>query len=1177
MKKGCFLRRARRAVVLFVVYALLLTMFPASVLAAEPAADATLSSLLIATSSSPDNTNTLLTVDDIDGAVKFEPGKTDYQLRIGDQFSTLYFAAVPADDGSTVKLEYTDTQSNEQRVTLQSDGTVKKVSKILEQGKRNFAVRVTPAAGSDKQEVLYSFAVDVVPVLSELKLSDESGNAVHFSPKYDRDTNEYNLRVLDTVKTLKIGALLQNEGATVTYNGSDSPQINTEGLTSIDIDVKLSGKDGLENTYHLNVKIVPPASVSINTEPENARVTLYDKFNERVLPDAGGAFQDLRTGDEYTYTVTLTDYVGKRESFTPVAGVNTVAVTLGKAAKNEAIDPSIISSWPNFRGNDANNGVVNALTPQKADEATLYWATKYGEGWDSGALSSPILVDGNIIATSSTNIVKMDTQNGEIIQTGTMVTTSNFNITSPTYAEGMIFVALKDGIIQAFNADTLESLWVYHDQLRGQPNTPIVYNDGYIYTGFWNSETRDANFVCLSATDEDPAQPAEEKLPTWAHPQLGGFYWAGAYAGDNFLLVGTDDGDTGYLADTSNLLSLDPESGEIIDRISGLNGDIRSTVAYDEVTDRYYFTTKGGSFYGVKVNENGTFAREASGVQGYDLKEILLDNGGDNPNNPPMSTSTPVVYNGRAYVGVSGTSQFKEFTGHNITVLDLVNWKIAYKAPTKGYPQTSGLLTTAYESGDGYVYVYFIDNYTPGMIRVIKDKPGVTALIDPAAETYTDNKGTHTVHGVAPVLFTPVDAQAQYAICSPIIDEYGTMYFKNDSAHMMALGSKIKSIEVTKQPTKTSYQSGEAFDPAGMEVVANLANGLQKDVTKYVTYSTDPLRANDLDITIYYNHVMYQDVFDQENGNQINVKVNPPQTVVDLDVAPGEVNRIAGGNRYDTSAETALDAYPDGAETVIIARGDDEGNFADGLAASYLAGVKDAPVLLTSTGSLSDAVKNAIKKLEAKNAIVLGGTLAVSANAETELKGLGLTVKRLNGANRYDTAAKIAAEGGNAETAIVVSGFAPADSLVAGPVAFSQGYPLLLVDKNSVPAETKKAIADLGIKKIIVVGGENVVSKAVYNELGAHERYAGQSRIETSLKVAEKSFAGATDFSIVGYLKLADAVGAAVNGNPIIYVKGDLSDVQDYLTKAPAANFTIFGGPLAVNKTVENELKELLR
>ena len=43
-----------------------------------------------------------------------------------------------------------------------------------------------------------------------------------------------------------------------------------------------------------------------------------------------------------------------------------------------------------------------------------------------------------------------------------------------------------------------------------------------------------------------------------------------------------------------------------------------------------------------------------------------------------MSTSTPVIANGRAYIGVSGTSQFTAYSGHNITVVDLSTFSIAY-------------------------------------------------------------------------------------------------------------------------------------------------------------------------------------------------------------------------------------------------------------------------------------------------------------------------------------------------------------------------------------------------------------------------------------------------------------------------------------------------------------------
>jgi len=296
----------------------------------------------------------------------------------------------------------------------------------------------------------------------------------------------------------------------------------------------------------------------------------------------------------------------------------------------------------------------------------------------------------------------------------------------------------------------------------------------------------------------------------------------------------------------------------------------------------------------------------------------------------------------------------------------------------------------------------------------------------------------------------------------------------------------------------------------------------------------------------------------------------------------GQVYRIAGDNRYDTSAETALNAVAvnqNGAETVIIARGDDQGDFADALAASYLAGQEKAPILLTRRGSLPQEIEEAVKQLGAKKAYVLGGELAVSQTVVDKLEELGLETERLQGATRYATAAAIAAKGGQTDTAVVVSGSAPADSLAAGPLAYGRNYPILLVDKNRVPSETKKAVKDLGIQKIIVIGGENAVSRAVYSELQATERYAGQSRIETSLDVAEKLFTEAKDYSVVGCLKLADAVGAAVCGNPIIYVKNDVSGVEDYLTEAAAAdtNFTIFGGRLAVGKTVENALKQLLQ
>ena len=143
---------------------------------------------------------------------------------------------------------------------------------------------------------------------------------------------------------------------------------------------------------------------------------------------------------------------------------------------------------------------------------------------------------------------------------------------------------------------------------------------------------------------------------------------------------------------------------------------------------------------------------------------------------------------------------------------------------------------------------------TPGKLRYIKDKPGLTEVVDGVVEN--DGRKDWLC---APVLFTPQGSQAQYAICSPIVDEYGTIYFKNDSAQMMALGSKIKKITVSKMPKKTVYKEGQTFNPAGMKVEAVLTNGKRMDVSQYVQYGADPLTTADSDVLIYYANQMYND------------------------------------------------------------------------------------------------------------------------------------------------------------------------------------------------------------------------------------------------------------------------------------------------------------------------------
>jgi hypothetical protein len=100
----------------------------------------------------------------------------------------------------------------------------------------------------------------------------------------------------------------------------------------------------------------------------------------------------------------------------------------------------------------------------------------------------------------------------------------------------------------------------------------------------------------------------------------------------------------------------------------------------------------------------------------------------------------------------------------------------------------------------------------------------------------------------------------------------------------MALGSKIKSIEITSQPDKTVYIEGESFNADGIKAVAHLSNGIDRDITKYISFSDSPLTKDYTDITIYYNHVMYGDKLDAQNGNQIGIEIDPLEAYVDIAV-----------------------------------------------------------------------------------------------------------------------------------------------------------------------------------------------------------------------------------------------------------------------------------------------------
>src|SRR3989344_4926458 len=120
-----------------------------------------------------------------------------------------------------------------------------------------------------------------------------------------------------------------------------------------------------------------------------------------------------------------------------------------------------------------------------------------------------------------------------------------------------------------------------------------------------------------------------------------------------------------------------------------------------------------------------------------------------------------------------------------------------------------------------------------------------------------------------------------------------------------------------------------------------------------------------------------------------------------------------------------------------------------------------------------------------KSALIIGGEDAVSKRVENNLERLNYSITRLWDWNRYGTAARVAVSlWETSETVIVAPGDQKGSLISAGRIAIDFKSPLLLVETNKVPDETKAAISDLRASRIILAGNVSENVKSELAELG---------------------------------------------------------------------------------------------
>ena len=295
-----------------------------------------------------------------------------------------------------------------------------------------------------------------------------------------------------------------------------------------------------------------------------------------------------------------------------------------------------------------------------------------------------------------------------------------------------------------------------------------------------------------------------------------------------------------------------------------------------------------------------------------------------------------------------------------------------------------------------------------------------------------------------------------------------------------------------------------------------------------------------------------------------------------------DITRICGAARYETSMMTAdrLKAENGGQPftSIIIASGT---NYADALSASYLAYVKDAPILITSNhASVMDSVAEYIKNNAGEDCqiYIIGGEAAVSEEMADRLSDLN--VERIFGKNRYSTNLEVLrAAGVSGEDILVASGANYADALSASAV----GKPILLVPSNakSLTAEQEAFVKDLcsdsdTLPSAYIIGGTAAVSEDIETQLGTifaqTTRVYGSNRFDTSLQVAETFFDKSSVDTIVAAYGLNYPDGlcagplAAKLGSPMLLVTdNNITNARTFIVGSGVSKIIALGGPALIS------------
>ncbi|HZX98932.1 MAG TPA: cell wall-binding repeat-containing protein [Dermatophilaceae bacterium] len=184
------------------------------------------------------------------------------------------------------------------------------------------------------------------------------------------------------------------------------------------------------------------------------------------------------------------------------------------------------------------------------------------------------------------------------------------------------------------------------------------------------------------------------------------------------------------------------------------------------------------------------------------------------------------------------------------------------------------------------------------------------------------------------------------------------------------------------------------------------------------------------------------------------------------------------------------------------------------------------------------------------------------------------------GADRYATAANVAASFPTGSPVFVAAGTAFPDALAGTAAAAVQHAAILLTSPTTLPSVTATPLSALAPSSITILGGTSAVSAAIANQLNTYSstvaRISGPDRYATEAAIAASVFPGATSVFITSGAGFADGLTggpvAGTAGQPLLLATSTCLPAATAAVVAvdTPATVTLLGGSGVLGAGVES-------